>query len=876
MGAIKEDLDTRSRELAEAFDQQAATAEILRVISRSPADLQPVFDTILANALRLCDANWAFVVRHQDGWLSLAARTDCTHEFAEYLAAGFPVDRETTIGRAALERKPVQVLDFMAEPGMRVTPAHRSESVRTVLAVPLLREDRLLGVIALRRREVRAFSEKQIALLQTFADQAVIAIENVRLFSELEARNRALTDALEQQTATSEILRVISQSPTDVQPVFDTIVAAALKLCAASSSNVVTFDGELIHVAALATVSPEGADASRRHFGSYPKRPSRDTANTRAILTCSVVSIPDVLEDSDYAGGATAAAAGYRSILSVPLMREASPIGAITVARPEPGAFPEQQLALLQTFADQAVIAIENVRLFKELDARNRELTEALEQQTATSEILRVLSRSPTDAQPVFDTIAAAAMKLCDASSANVWTFDGKLIHVAAMKMLHPEAAEALCRLYPRPPDRSVVASRAILARSVVAIHDLQEADADYALKPKSAARWGLRSAVGIPLMREGEPIGAIAVARREPGAFPERQLALLQTFADQAVIAIENVRLFSELETRNRELSEALEQQTATSEILRVLSRSPTDAQPVFDAIAAAALKLCDANSANVFTFDGALLHLVAIAGTSPEGMEAIRQLWPRPLDRGTAASRAVLSRSVAAIHDTHLDPDFALKSLAQWGFRSILGIPLMREDKSVGAIAVGRSVAGPFPEKQIALLQTFADQAVIAIENVRLFKELEARTTELTQSVGELQALGEVGQAVSSTLDLETVLSTIVARATQLAGMDGGSIYEYEEAREEFRLHTAHRLPDELIEALRSRPVPKGEGAIGQLAVTGQPVAIREIMDEGIYQSQVREILAPPWLSVAARSTAAARGPPARRAGRQPEKRG
>ena len=191
-------------------------------------------------------------------------------------------------------------------------------------------------------------------------------------------------------------------------------------------------------------------------------------------------------------------------------------------------------------------------------------------------------------------------------------------------------------------------------------------------------------------------------------------------------MIAIENVRLFKELDARNRELTEALEQQTATSEILRVLSRSPTDAQPVFDAIAAATLKLCEANSANVFTFDGALLHLVAIAETSPEGMDAVRHHWPRPLDRGTAASRAVLSRSVAAIHDTHSDPDFALKSLARWGFRSILGIPLMREDKSVGAIAVGRERRELFPEKQIALLQTFADQAVIAIENVRLFKEL------------------------------------------------------------------------------------------------------------------------------------------------------
>ena len=253
--------------------------------------MQPVFDTILANALRLCEANWAFVVRHQDGWLSLAARTECTREFADYLARGFPVDRETTAGRAALERKPVQVLDFMAEPGVRVTPAHRSESVRTVLAVPLLREDRLLGVIALRRREVRAFSEKQIALLQTFADQAVIAIENVRLFNELEARNRALTEALEQQTATSEILRVDQRSPTDVQPVFDTIAAAALKLCDANSSNVFTFDGELLH---LVAITANQSRRERKPYGGFIHgRLDRGTAASRAVLTRSVVAIHD-------------------------------------------------------------------------------------------------------------------------------------------------------------------------------------------------------------------------------------------------------------------------------------------------------------------------------------------------------------------------------------------------------------------------------------------------------------------------------------------------------------------------------------------------------------------------------------------------------
>jgi GAF domain-containing protein/anti-sigma regulatory factor (Ser/Thr protein kinase) len=839
MQAIKEDLDARSLELAEALEQQAATAEILRVISRSPTDAQPVFDTILANALRLCDANWAIVVRHQDGWLSLAARTACTPEFADYLAQGFPVNRETTAGRAALERKPVQIMDFMAEPGIRVTPAHQSESVRTVMAVPLLRDDRLLGVIALRRREVRAFSEKQIALLQTFADQAVIAIENVRLFNELEMRNRELSETLEQRTATSEILRVISESPTDVQPVFDTIAGAAVKLCEAGGSNVFTFDGKLLHLAAIRALKSEHVELIRKAFPRPPD--DRGFGVSRAVMTRKVVVIPDVLADPDYANR-DFGLWGFRSVLSVPLLRDGVPIGAIGVGRPEPGPFPQNQITLLQTFADQAVIAIENVRLFKELDARNRELTEALEQQTATSEILRVLSRSPTDAQPVFDAIAAAALKLCDATSTNVFTFDGELLHVAAQVMANAEAAEAVRRLFPRPPDRAAAPGRAVLTRSVVAIHDVL-ADPDYLFQ--RGTQWGVRSALGIPLMREGKPMGAIAVGRPEPGPFPEKQIALLQTFADQAVIAIENVRLFKELDARNRELSEALEQQTATSEILRVLSRSPTDAQPVFDAIAAATLKLCDANSANVFTFDGKLLHIAALQMVSPQAIADIKRLFPQPPGPRSGASRAVLARGVVVIDDVLADPDYEFKSGAHSDFRSVVGVPLMRNGEPIGAIAVGRRDAGPFAKKQIALLQTFADQAVIAMENVRLFKELEARTTQLSQSVGELQALGEVGQAVSSTLDLETVLSTIVARATELAGMDGGSIYEYEEIRQEFRLHTAHRLPGELIEALRSRPVPKGEGAVGRLADSGEPVAIRDITDEGVYQSQVREIL-------------------------------
>jgi signal transduction histidine kinase len=267
---------------------------------------------------------------------------------------------------------------------------------------------------------------------------------------------------------------------------------------------------------------------------------------------------------------------------------------------------------------------------------------------------------------------------------------------------------------------------------------------------------------------------------------------------------------------------------------------------QPVFDTIAAAALKLCRASSANLVTFDGELLHIAALAIVNPEGADAVRRLYPRPRSRDTAATRAVLTGRVVAIPDVLEDPEYAVgASAVAGGFRSVLAVPLMREKTPIGVILVGRPDPGPFPDKQIVLLQTFADQAVIAIENVRLFKELEARTTDLTRSVGELKALGDVGQAVSSTLDLETVLNTIVSRATQLTGMDGGSIWEYDETREEFYLHATDKLPDELVEALRATPIKKGEGALGRLAVTGEPVQVRDIVDEGVYQSRVREIL-------------------------------
>ncbi len=474
----------------------------------------------------------------------------------------------------------------------------------------------------------------------------------------------------------------------------------------------------------------------------------------------------------------------------------------------------------------------------EELIARSRELADALEQQAATSEILRVISRSPADVQPVFATIVASATRLCESQFAFVLLRQGGSLALAARTECTPEFAAFLAQ--GKAANRGSATGRAALQRAPVQILDFM-ADPDVNVTPAHRAE-GVRTVLAVPMLRDDTLLGVIATWRREVRPFTQKQVSLLQTFADQAVIAIENVRLFTELAARNRELTEAVEQQTATSEILRVISRSPTEVP--FDTIAAAALKLCDASSANIFTFDGQLLHVAALAMASPEGAAAVRRLFPRPPDRGLAASRAILTRGVVAIHDTAADPDYQLQNAAKWGFSSILALPLMRDGEPIGAIAVGRRHPGPFPDKQIALLQTFADQAVIAIENVRLFRELEARTTQLARSVAQLRALSEVGQAVSSTLDLETVLSTIVSRATQLASMDGGAVYEYEEGREEFRLHATDRLPDELVEALRSMPIPKGEGAIGRLATTGEPVAISDIMDEGMYQSRARDI--------------------------------
>src|SRR5262249_52349937 len=485
----------------------------------------------------------------------------------------------------------------------------------------MMRKGEVLGAINLSRREPGGFSDMEVELLKTFADQAVIAIDNVRLFTELEEKNRALTEshaqvteALEQQTATSAILSVISSSPIDVQPVFDTIAESAARLCEAQYCFVYRFEGQLLHFVAQHGLTAEVLENTRR---AYPAPPSRKSVAARAVLERNVVQIPDVNADPDYAHGAAAAAGGYRSAAAVPILRDGLAIGSIAVTRAQAGLLPDRQIALLKTFADQAVIAIENVRLFTELEARNHDLTRALDRETATSEILRVISSSPTDVQPVFDAIVRNAGRLCGGASAALNIAEGAVQRKVAE--FGPESF--VLRIgESRPITRTSLTGRAMLEGRTIHIDDIQDA-AVMQEYPDTRYPPGTQGCLATPLLHEGSPpVGVLFVFRTKGGPFTDTHSALLKTFADQAVIAIENVRLFTELQEKNQALtqahaqvSEALEQQTATAGILRVISSSPTDVQPVFEAIAANAARLCDAVNGLVIRFDGQFLHLAA-----------------------------------------------------------------------------------------------------------------------------------------------------------------------------------------------------------------------------------------------------------------------
>ena len=368
---------------------------------------------------------------------------------------------------------------------------------------------------------------------------------------------------------------------------------------------------------------------------------------------------------------------------------------------------------------------------------KEQDLTEALEQQAATNAILGVIADAPGDLQPVFDMIARSAKRLCHARFCAVFRFDGKLVHLVSHYGIPSSGLKTYKQLFPRPPDSEYAIGRSILCGGVVHISDVKT-DLEY--RTSLVRTLNYRSVVAVPMLRNNDPIGGIAVLRSVPEPFPESQIELLKTFANQATIAIENIRLFQQIQASNRDLSEALGYQTATSEVLRLIASSPTELQSVFDMIARNAKELCNGQFSGVFQYDGELIHLVSQHGLTPKGAEAYRQVPLRPPGRETAIGRAIVGRTIAHIRDVQVDPEYGPIAFARAGnIRCIVAVPMLREGNPVGGIVVWRSVPEPFSDKQVELLKTFADQAMIAIEGVRLFREVSRQLAVIRDVFGK-----------------------------------------------------------------------------------------------------------------------------------------
>jgi GAF domain-containing protein/DNA-binding response OmpR family regulator len=868
------ELQDRNRDLTEALDRQTVTAEVLEVISSAPTDLQLVLDLMIERASRLCQADEGGIIRVDGGTMVRAARFGQDRDELTALARTFALVRESIPGRAIIDRCTIHLPDVLAEEAADFALSqeiNRRHGFRAVLAVPLLHQGSALGAILLRREAVGPFSAGQISLLETFANQAVIAIENARLFHELQARNQDLSESLEQQTVTAEVLRVISSAPTDLQRVMGMLAERVGRLCEATTTLIYSIDGDSSRL--MARVGPEAT----HHVGhESPMQVIRGNASVEAVFQRRTIHVDDTEAASGAEFPATRMAGeweGFRTIAATPLLRRGEPIGVISVRRAEARPFSPGQIALLETFADQAVIAIENARLFDELQDRNRELTEALEQQTVTSEVLRVISSAPTDLPRVLTAVVEAAARLCEAP--DILLQRGSLDGVYSLAGTGPVGARLTKEFEGRPlfpVSRRSVSGRAMIDRETKHINDMAlEIATEYSDARQLQDLFGTRTLLSVPLLRDEQALGALTAIRTEVRPFTVGQIRLLETFADQAVIAIENARLFNELQDRNQALTDALEQQTVTGEVLKVISSAPTDLHRVLSTVAEAAARLCDAEA--VWIGRGTREGIVIEAGSGPNANVLMQALGPRPLlplTRGAVNGRAYLDRQTQHIPDIVplLDSEFPdarhpyeLSSLAH-SWHSVLSVPLLREGQAVGVISATRlGGVRPFSDAQIRLMEMFADQAAIAVENARLFDELQDRTQALTRSVEELQVLAEVSQAVSSTLDRQVVLDTIVARAVELAGADGGTIYEYNEASQEFELRVAYRTDAAIQAVVREHRVRLGETAVGQAATERRPVQIEDLADqppEPIYQALVqagyRSALIVPLLSDAA----------------------